>query len=438
MHLRRFLKTVALDLGDRLMASSPEPVQPFNVGSSTAPLAAADWGALRQLFSLRQDQIQLASYILSSHPVPVREAIEHYRQRLDYDPVATVHEAFYRAEPAIRAAAARYLGGHPDQIALTDSTTMGLAMVFSGLTLQPGDEVLHTSHDHYAMMTAIEHRAARTGAQVRQVSLYDMPTTVSVGECVARLKAAVTAATRVVAVTWVHSSTGVKLPIRALADLIDEINRRRSSEEHILLCVDGVHGLGVEDFDVTELGCDFFIAGTHKWLFGPRGTGLIWGSTRGWERCKPVIPSFSRSGDVWRGSRTLIEVPVGEHMTPGGFHSFEHRWALPQAFTLHLQLGKTNVQNRIHKLNTLAKEGLADMHNVNLHTPMSPELSSGLVCFEVRGLKAHRVVKRMHREGVVIDQTPYRQSYARLGPSLLNNEKEIVTALEAISRLAGS
>ena len=103
-----------------------------------------------------------------------------------------------------------------------------------------------------------------------------------------------------------------------------------------------MHGFGIEDVDVSQLGCDFFIAGTHKWIFGPRGTGVIWGSDKGWARSEPVIPAFSLSFGAWLGMLPMEMVPPGMHFTPGGFHSFEHRWALPKAFELHLALGKAN------------------------------------------------------------------------------------------------
>jgi len=242
--------------------------------------------------------------------------------------------------------------------------------------------------------------------------------------------------TWVVAVTWVHSSTGVKLPIKALAEVVKSANAERDAADQIVFCVDGVHGFGIEDQDVSQLGCDFFIAGTHKWIFGPRGTGVIWGNDKAWARSEPVIPSFSASYAAWLGMMSTDEVPDGMHFTPGGFHSFEHRWALPAAFELHQQLGKANVQTRIHALNSQTKEGLAKMPHVQLYTPMSTELSSGLVCFDVNGMKPGEVVKRMHDRGIIMSSTPYRDSYARFAPSLLNNEEEIDRALAEIRAIA--
>ena len=63
---------------------------------------------------------------------------------------------------------------------------------------------------------------------------------------------------------------------------------------------------------------------------------------------------------------------------------------------------------------------------------MATAYSSGLVCFDVAGMKPDEVVKRMHEKGIIMSSTPYRQSYARFAPSLLNNEAEIDLALAEI------
>lgn len=429
MKRRDFLTKTSLLLGSSLL-----PVSNLLQASTALPaLKTADWKGLRQQFALTHDYIHLATFLLASHPKPVAAAIERHRKAFDENPADYWHEHFMTIDHQIAATAAEYMGGEPWQIALTDSTTMGLALVYSGLKLRPGDEILQTVHDHYSTDLSLQLRADRTGAKVRQVTLYDDPAQVSVDEVVSKLKAAINAKTKVVAVTWVHSSTGVKLPVRAIADMLNELNNSRAEAEQIIFCVDGVHGFGIENVDVSTLGCDFFIAGTHKWIFGPRGTGVIWGSERGWQHCNAVIPSFSQSYDVWLGGSTQDQVPIGEHMTPGGFHSFEHRWALPEAFKLHLQLGKADVQARIHQLNSQTKQGLAKLAGVKLYTPMSPELSSGLVCFDYKQMSPEDVVKAMHKKGIIMSATPYRQSYARFAPSLVNNEQEIEQALATLN-----
>ncbi|MDP4534719.1 aminotransferase class V-fold PLP-dependent enzyme [Alkalimonas collagenimarina] len=435
MQRREFLTKTSLLLGSSLL-SVPAMAQ-ANLAQATAPtvLKAADWSGLRDLFALSRQHVHLATFLLSSHPRPVAEAIERHRRAFDENPADYYYENVGKMDKAIAEAAAEYMGGNASQIAMTDSTTMGLAMVASGLMLRPDDEILQTEHDHYAMDLSLQLRAERTDAKVRRVSLYDNPALVSKDEVLSKLKAAITPATKVVSLTWVHSMNGVKLPIHEIAKMLAELNQTRDEADQILYVVDGVHGFGIENIDVSTVGCDFFIAGTHKWLFGPRGTGVIWGSDRGWAHCKAVVPSFSRSYAVWLGYMTQDQVPPGEHMTPGGFHAFDHRWALPEAFKLHLQLGKAEVQQRIHQLNTLTKQGLQQIKGVTLHTPMSAELSSGMVCFDYKELAPWQVDKAMHEQGIIISTTPYRRPYARFAPSLINNEQEIERSLTALSRL---
>jgi selenocysteine lyase/cysteine desulfurase len=197
--------------------------------------------------------------------------------------------------------------------------------------------------------------------------------------------------------------------------------------------------LGVEDFRLSELGCDFLIAGTHKWMFGPRGTGLVWGHPKAWPIAQATIPTFNtRAYDLWMENRSAHDLPPAIHMTPGGFHSFEHRWALDEAFMFHKAIGKSNVTQRIYELNQHLKQGLAAMPHVTLRTPLSQDLSAGIVCFEVAGLRPHQIVEKLRQRKIVGSVTPYATKYARLAPSLLNSPQEIDITLEAVRNLRSS
>jgi isopenicillin-N epimerase len=397
------------------------------------------WDNLRSQFSLSPDLIHLAAFFLASHPTQVREAIERHRAGLDADPIGYWVEHEEKQEAKVLQAAAEYLGGNPTDIALTDSTTMGLGLLYGGLRLGNEQEILTTTHDHYSTETALRLRAERTGAMVRQVHLYRSTKTVSRDEIVDSLRKSITPMTRIVAVTWVHSSTGLKLPIHDMALVIQAINRARDERDRIIFCVDGVHALGVEDFRVSELGCDFLVAGTHKWMFGPRGTGLVWGHPKAWPITRATIPTFnSQAYDLWMENKSSKALPQSVHMSPGGFHSFEHRWALDEAFKFHQAIGKSKVTQRIDELNQHLKQGLAAMPHVTLHTPMSQDLSAGIVCFEVAGMAPRQVVEKLRQRNIVGSVTPYATKYARLAPSLINSTAEIEKTLREIRTLQSS
>jgi len=430
---RCFLAGAGLMAGTGVMARLPQfPLVSTAHAAVTSEAGLTDWGAVRSQFNLASGKINMACLWHASHPKAVRDAIEIHRRGLDECPYEYFHANATRLETNVRAAAAEYLKAKPDDFAMTGSTTQGLAIVYNGLKLLPGQEILTTEQDHLVTKRSLKYRAERTGTPVRTISLYERSDTVTEEQVIETILRALTPRTRVVAVTWVHSSTGVKIPIGRIAQALAHVNADRVEEDQVLLCVDGVHGLGVEDFAAADLGCDFFIAGCHKWLFGPRGTGLIWGSTRAWKSVIPTIPSID---ELWRNVPYEQEPPAA-WMTPGAFHDFEHRWALPEAFRLHLRIGKAQVAARIHELNRQCKEGLAKMPHVRLQTPMSDNLSAGMVCFEVEGFTPEQAVERLKKCGIVASTTPpYKHEYARVAPSLWNTPEEVEATLRAIRSL---
>ena len=436
MDRRQFLIRTGAALGASLLA-----------GAADSRLVLADaqpqrqfesWETVRAQFSLSPDLIHMAGFFLASHPAPVREAIDRHRRGLDADPIGYWLEHEEKQEAAVLKAAAAYLGAAPADIALTDSTTMGLGLLYGGLSVGQGQEILTTIHDHYSSDMSLRLRAERTGAKVRHIALYRDSQTVTRDEVLESIVTQLRPETRIVAVTWVHSSTGLKLPIRQIADQLAQVNSRRDPEQRALLCVDGVHALGVEDFRVDEVGCDFLVAGTHKWIFGPRGTGLVWGHPRAWPSTNAIIPTFNTEAyEMWTKDAPPRPIPQSVYMTPGGFHSFEHRWALDQAFLFHQGIGKARITERIHSLNDHLKDGLAGMRKIRLYTPRARELSAGIVCFDIDGMKPPQVVARLRERGIMGSVTPYANHLARLAPSLLTSPDDVEKTLAAVRQLAG-
>lgn len=380
------------------------------LGSPRRPPAAAaaavsDWGAVKAQFALDYRRRQFASFLLSPHSAPVREAIDRHRRGLDAAGAEYLHARGGDLDRAVANAAAEHLGVAAEEIAFTDSTTMGLALLYSGLRLRDRDEIVTTEHDHYST-----HESLRlSGHRVRRIRLYRDPAKATVDRIVAAVRRGIGPRTRVLAVTWVHSSTGVKLPLREIAAALPE---------RVLLCVDGVHGLGAEPARMRDLGCDAFVAGTHKWLGGPRGTGLVWATPRVWRRVKPLIPPFGGGS------------PGAVH-TPGGYHSFEHRWALADAFAFQRAIGQEPIAARIHALAARLKAGLG----ARVVTPADAAVSAGIICCAVD--RPRDVVRRLAAEhGIVASVTPYATEYLRLGTSLTVDEADVDAAIRAVAAVA--
>lgn len=395
----------------------------FLVGTgliAVTPTAASaaqgvDWGAVRREFRLDPTLINLGLFYLASNPREVRTAVENFKRKLD----ANSHELMFEREQEVAVALGQYIGGNPGDIAFVPNTTVGLSIVYGGLRLRPDQELLLSDQDHGWHRQAAQLAAQRVGANVRIGTLYENSAKVTEDEVATRLRNSITPQTRAVGITWVQSSTGVRMPVRACAAVVAEANNGRKQEDRCLLVVDGVHGLAAVDDDAARMGADVVVAGTHKWLFGPRGTGMVWVNPQVSDQIMPLLPSLSNR------SETAL-------LGPGGFHAFEHFYAVKAAVEFHQRLGRNRVAARITELATSFKDGLAAMPGVVIHTPRDPRMSAGMVCFDVTGHSGDEVVARLAQKRIQITTAAYRIPYARIGTAILNTPSEIDRTLKEI------
>ncbi|HEX9492265.1 MAG TPA: aminotransferase class V-fold PLP-dependent enzyme [Thermoanaerobaculia bacterium] len=423
-----------------LAAGALATVKPF-VAKAAAPEDLRAWSVVRQQFDLDPGYIHLGLFYLASHPRPVRAAIESYRKKLDANPFLTVEQGMFEAPEKniplrVTTAIGKYIGVNAEDIALTQNTTTGLSLIYHGLPLKAGDEILTTNHDHYVHQEAIRLATERNGASWRKIPLWESWDGVTVDGIVDHIRREIRPNTRVVGVTWVHSQSGIRMPIRRVADMIAEVNRNRA--ERVLLVVDGVHGVGVEDPNIAALGADAFSAGLHKWIFAPRGTGFVWAKPEVWALMKPLIPSFSAFDlfNAWGAGKPPSATPKANWFTPGGFQAYEHQWAIPAALDFHNAIGSARITQRIHALNLQMNEELRKLPNVQIvYTPADPQLNAGMVCFDMKGLTAQKTVTALLDKKIIASTTPYAVPFARLAFGIMNTPAEVERTARAVRSL---
>ena len=223
---------------------------------------------------------------------------------------------------------------------------------------------------------------------------------------------------------------------RAVADA----NDGRGPSEQILLCVDGVHGFGIEDASPVDLGVHVFASGCHKWLFGPRGTGLVWAAGDAWERLAPTIPTFDGGGirGVALRQRAGGRRPARSTRPAGSTRSSTAgRSRRRSPSTRRSSAAARRWPTTTHALATRLKEGLAEIDGVTVKTPMDEELSAGLVAVELARSRPRDAVDRLREEHkVVTSVTPYATEYLRFGPSVANTEDDVDEAIAAVAAIA--
>lgn len=412
---------------------------PDNVVTALNP---NDWASVRAQFNLAPEFVHISNFFLASNPRPVREAMARHRQAFDENPYTYLEDNMF-ASPQdmvwrkVCAAAADYTGGRAEDIALTTSTTQGLSMVYNGLKLAPHQEILTTNHEWYTHDEAMRLAVIKWGGSIRRIDLYQGPDDVSVDAIVARIEKAIKPHTRILAMTWVHSGTGVRLPAREIGELVARVNRDRAEADRIIYVIDGVHGFGCSEAQVASLGCDFFSAGTHKWILGPHGTGLVWAREGQWAHITPTIPTImaAEPANAWREQRDPQGQTQAAWVSPGGFLAFENQWAMIEAFKFIQQIGRKRIADRIAQLNGQLKEGLAKLPNVYLHTPRSAQFSAGFVCCDVKDRSPKEIVAKLKEQKIIASATPYRHSTVRFSAGIINSPEDIEKTLKVMRTL---
>jgi len=154
---RNFIKTAGLaslaGFMPGMVACSSDKETRNAPGSS--PSISENWETIRQSFLLDNDFIHMAGLLLASNPQPVREAISVHRRKLDENPTDYVQDHFSEFPAKVREEAASYMGVNEDEIALTDSTTTGTALLINGLHIREDQEMVSAETDY-----SVTHRSA--------------------------------------------------------------------------------------------------------------------------------------------------------------------------------------------------------------------------------------------------------------------------------------
>lgn len=223
-----------------------------------------------------------------SCPLPVLEAQQRWRERMEREPVRFFVRDLEPALDAARAALGRFLGAQPGSLALVPNATAGVNAVLRSLEFQPGDELLTTDHAYNACRATLEYLARRSGARVVVASVpFPVRSPAQVTEAIL---AAVTPRTRLALIDHVTSPTALVFPI---AEIVAQLP--------VPVFVDGAHAPGMVPLDIEALGADWYTGNCHKWICAPKGAGFLWVHPRHQGATHPV--SISHGFNTTRADR---------------------------------------------------------------------------------------------------------------------------------------
>ena len=215
---------------------------------------------------LPEGLVHLQTGGVGAMPRPVFEATVAAMAAVESDPAGETYGPGIGRLDKVRGKAASLLGCELDDIILTGSATAGMFLLAQGLSFRPGDRILTTDHEHPAGRMGWDWVARRYGVEVDTLAI--SPGETNPDAIVAQFNSAIQPETRVLSFSHILFTTGVQLPAAKLCAL--------ARARNCLAIVDGAQSAGAMPVDVKAMGCHAFSASGHKWLMGPKGTGLLY------------------------------------------------------------------------------------------------------------------------------------------------------------------
>lgn len=219
-----------------------------------------DIAALRRQIPLTERVVYLNTGSEGLVARPVEDRVVELIRLYDEEGFNSRHLLEEATEKA-RTKLAQWLRVTADEVAFTDNASHSVAIVASGIDWKPGDEVLMSEEEHPALLLNFYY-LQRLGVTVRRFALDPDP-----AQQLVHLEKAVGPRTRLIATSHVTALTGMRVAVREISAF--------ARSRQIPTLIDGAQAVGEIDVDVAAIGCDFYVSNGHKWLHGPKGTGIL-------------------------------------------------------------------------------------------------------------------------------------------------------------------
>ena len=345
-------------------AGSPEKIKFITTHEGEQQL----WKNIRSQFVLRPDIIQMNTGTEGAMTRSVIDSLYQHSLEFASNPIdsAISNDGFELKQKKNCSLTADFLGADEEEIVLTTNTTEGIHTAINGLDIQRGDEIITTLHEHGAMSSPLHVLKDRKGLVIKKLAL---PTPATSRQILIDIfERAITVKTRVICLSHINYTTGLQMPLKEICEI--------AKHKGIITIIDGAHSIGMIDFNLHDLGCDFYACSGHKWLNGPPGTGILYIRDAKNNPCKlwPVLT------EVYSVKKAF---PISKLLQMRGQQNTPAFCAMIDAMNFQKEIGKKRIEKRVLLLNTYLKEKIAEIWGEKyLLTPLHDStLCSGMASF---------------------------------------------------------
>ena len=322
------------------------------------------WATIQQTFSVTRGIINLNNGGVSPSPRIVTEAFVRYTWQQEDATAYTMWQILEPQSETIRTGLAEVFGCDREEIAITRNASESLETLLMGMDLRSGDEVLTTTQDYGRMLTTLRQRELREGLKLKLIKIPIAPN--NVDDIAAAFERAVTPKTKLILISHQVNLTGQIIPVRKVCEM--------ARAKGIETIVDGAHAFAQFDFKRDDLQCDYYGTSLHKWLYAPKGTGMLYVRK---EKIPKVWPLMASEDKQKNDIRKYEEI---------GTHSAAMRLAIGEAILFHNAIGGKRKEERLRYLSRYWMNNLKAIPKVGFNTSFDPKQSCAIANFKIAGI----------------------------------------------------
>ena len=338
-----------------------------SIAHLTPEQAAMDedyWSVIQNSFSVTRGIINLNNGGVSPSPRIVTEALVRYIWQQEDATAYTMWQILEPQSETIRTGLAELFGCDREEIAITRNASESLEVLLMGMDFKSGDEILTTTQDYPRMLTTLRQREKREGLVLKLVQIPIPPK--NLNEIVAAFEKGITNRTRLILMAHQVNITGQITPVKAVCEM--------ARAKGIETIVDGAHSFAQFHFQQKDLGCDYFGTSLHKWLYAPKGTGLLFVKRDKIAKIWPLMAAESKQANDIRKFEEI------------GTHSAAPKLAIGEALLFHNGIGGKRKEARLRYLSRYWMNRLKDVPKVRFNTSFDPQQSCAIANVDIVGV----------------------------------------------------
>lgn len=384
----------------------------------TSNYESIDWENIRQQFLFPKDKHYLNTGSLGPSPKSVINTICENIEKLETSCSHGRHDIDETHEKA-----AKFLNVTPDEIAFTRNATEGLNIAARSLRLKKGDEIIITTHEHVGGASPWMALEKDFGAVIKLIDLdFNGENNLQI------ISDNITDKTKVVAFSHITCTTGMKLPVKAIVALC--------KNKGIYTCIDGAQSLGMFPINLRDINPDFYASSGHKWLFGPKGTGVLFINKNIIDKIPPVFAGAYTDSKFDLNSLT-IEYRASAQREEYGTRNTPITLGLGSAFDFINTIGIANIEKRGRELVTRFRKGIADTPQIEILTPENEAYSASMITIRIKSKDNLKLNPTLNKEKNLRMRGIYENNIngIRISFALFNNFDEVDLLVNSLKEL---